>query len=48
MKQSIEKGSKQIKRYIIEHIKCLLKFGKDIMLSIEILLNSLLKIKEEN
>ena len=41
MKQLIINGSKQIKRYIIEHIKCLLKFGKDIMLSIDILLNAL-------
>ncbi len=41
MKQLLERGSKQIKRYIIEHIRCLLKFGKDVMLNIQTLMNTL-------
>ena len=41
MKILIERGSKQIKRYIIEHVRCLLKFGKDVMLNIQTLMNAI-------
>ena len=37
----IKQGSLKIKRYIFEHIRCLLKYGKDIKISIETMLKSL-------
>ena len=48
MRKILEKGSKKIRRYVFEHIKCLLKFGKDIMWNVKNLINSLESDKEVN
>lgn len=41
MKTILTNGSKKIRRYVFEHIKCLLKFGKDIMWNVKNLISSL-------
>ena len=43
----IEKGSPKIKRYIFDHIRCLIKYGKDIKIDIETMINSLDKNNKE-
>ena len=40
-----EGGSKKIKRYIFDHIRCLMKYGKNIKLYLEVMIESL---NEEN
>ncbi len=37
----INQGSPKIKRYIFDHIRCLIKYGKDIKIDIETMINSL-------
>jgi hypothetical protein len=43
----INKGSLKIKRYIFDHIRCLNKYGKDIKISVETMLQSLDKNNQE-
>ena len=43
----IKEGSSKIKRYIFDHLRCLLKFGKDIKKYVEIMIESLNKENEE-
>ena len=43
----INEGSQKIKRYIFDHIRCLIKYGKDIKINIETMINSLDKNDEE-
>ena len=35
----IKEGSSKIKRYIFDHIRCLIKYGKDIKIGIETMIN---------
>ena len=43
----IKQGSPKIKRYIFDHIRCLIKYGKDIKIDIETMINSLDKNQPE-
>jgi hypothetical protein len=43
----IREGSPKIKRYIFDHLRCLLKFGKDIKKYVEIMIESLNKENDE-
>ena len=43
----IKEGSAKIKRYIFDHIRCLIKYGKDIKISIETMINYLDKKDQE-
>ena len=43
----LNSGSNKIKRYVFEHMKCLLIFGKDIMCNVKLLINSLSKGNNE-
>ena len=43
----IKEGSPKIKRYIFDHLRCLIKFGKDIKKYIEIMIETLNKENEE-
>ena len=43
VKEILNKGSTLTKRYVFEHIKCLLKFGKDIVCNVKFLLDSLIE-----
>ena len=44
----INQGSPKIKRYIFDHIRCLIKYGKDIKIDIETMINSLDPSNEES
>ena len=44
----IDGGSPKIKRYIFDHIRCLIKYGKDIKIDIEKMINSLDKNNQES
>ena len=44
----INQGSQKIKRYIFDHVRCLLKYGKDIKIDVETMMNSLDKQNEES
>ena len=43
----ISQGSAKIKRYIFDHIRCLIKYGKDIRIDIETMINSLDKNNQD-
>ena len=43
----IKEGSERIKRYIFDHIRCLIKYGKDIKIDIETMINCLDKNQKE-
>ena len=43
----IKQGYSKIKKYIFDHIRCLLKYGKDIKISIENMIKSLDKNNPE-
>jgi hypothetical protein len=43
----ISQGSAKIKRYIFDHIRCLIKYGKDIRIDIETMINSLDKSNQD-
>ena len=44
----VKNCSIKIKRYLFEHIKCLLKFGKDILLDINFFIDNLINNNNEN